>query len=422
MIRFSLSGWSKLPKRRATSLFSNPNRAKRFVPGLELLEVRTVPSYVFSTLDDPSAAAPAGGLVTGATAAVGINARDQIVGTYADTNFEFHGFLLSRGQYQTIDDPSPNVDPFMQPNGTFGINARGQIVGTYTDSNSISHGYFLSNGQFTTLDDPNAPNNVSAATTVKQGTVAEGINEQGQIVGFYYDIVGAAHGFLLSGYQWTTLDKPGAGTSPTQGTYAFGINVSGQTVGQYVGPDNSMHGFLFSGGQYTTLDDPSPDVTLTAAQGINDRGQIVGYYADAVTVHGFVLSGGTYTTLDFPGAGIGGTQASGINSSGKIVGFYVDMMMGVQHGFLATPDRGGHASYPGGHGGDRLGDVYTAEITTASAVQCTINPDQAPSPSCRATQGIGTSVEIFFASRLIPFRHSSVAGNDLFGSNDEIFS
>src|SRR5215217_4682083 len=63
-------------------------------------------------------------------------------------------------------------------------------------------------------------------------------------------------------------------------------------------------------------------VTLTAACGINNRGQIVGLYNDESGQHGFLLSGGTYTTINFPGASTQGTQAQGINNRGDIVGVY----------------------------------------------------------------------------------------------------
>jgi probable HAF family extracellular repeat protein len=47
-----------------------------------------------------------------------------------------------------------------------------------------------------------------------------------------------------------------------------------------------------------------------------------------------LLSDGEYTTLDFPGAM--NTVANGINNLGQIVGYYVDAN-GNEHGFLATP-------------------------------------------------------------------------------------
>jgi hypothetical protein len=50
------------------------------------------------------------------------------------------------------------------------------------------------------------------------------------------------------------------------------------------------HGFLLSGGRLTTIDVPGPIRTI--GFGINERGDIVGGYADGAGFHGFLLSRG----------------------------------------------------------------------------------------------------------------------------------
>ena len=76
--------------------------------------------------------------------------------------------------------------------------------------------------------------------------------------------------------------------------------------------------------------------------GINDHGIAVGYYGDSTTSqHGFLYNTNTqqYTFLDAPNAafdnGVEITQITGINNSGEITGFYSDAN-GVFHGFVAT--------------------------------------------------------------------------------------
>src|SRR5262249_12051181 len=136
------------------------------------------------------------------------------------------------------------------PNGTFngasGINSRGDIVGIYGEGsyfdNIIGHGYLLSHGQYTTLDDPNGIN----------GTWPFGINASGQVVGYYWDTNFVSHGFLLSGGQYTTLDAPNAIY-----TFPTGINDHGQIVGQYYDASFNSHGFLLNGGQFTNIDGPN---------------------------------------------------------------------------------------------------------------------------------------------------------------------
>jgi hypothetical protein len=67
---------------------------------------------------------------------------------------------------------------------------------------------------------------------------------------------------------------------------------------------------------------------------INDTGDIVGYGQSADVIFGFLRSSdGGYTSVVVPGAIA--TYAIGINNAGEIVGFYGDAA-GRYHGFLAT--------------------------------------------------------------------------------------
>ena len=92
-----------------------------------------------------------------------------------------------------------------------------------------------------------------------------------------------------------------------------------------------------------------PGARRTVASGIDDIGQIVGYYDDsAAATHGFVLSGGTFGTLDFPGAAF--SQALGIGARGEIVGTYRMPSESALnfHGFLRSPNgRFARIDYPG---------------------------------------------------------------------------
>src|SRR5262245_27195857 len=114
--------------RRPKALKNVAVRRHSFVPRLETLEDRTVPTggYVFQTFDPPLAAQGSGATL--------INSSGEIVGLYLDANSVMHGYLLSGGQYTTIDDPNAGTGPGQ---GTFvgGINASGTIVGSYTDAN-----------------------------------------------------------------------------------------------------------------------------------------------------------------------------------------------------------------------------------------------------------------------------------------------
>src|SRR6266498_4554125 len=89
---------------------------------------------------------------------------------------------------------------------------------------------------FTTIDVPGA-----------RLTQASGINNRGQIVGWYDDASGGEHGFLLDETGFTTIDVPGAGLTATDG-----INDRNQIVGGYIGPSGILS-FLWDAGSFTTI-------------------------------------------------------------------------------------------------------------------------------------------------------------------------
>jgi probable HAF family extracellular repeat protein len=244
--------------------------------------------------------------------------------------------------YTNIDDP-------LGPGSTVaqGINNQGQIVGHYLDSTNRVHGFLYNGSQYTTVDDPSAFN-----------TDPFSINDAGQIVG---DHVGG-NSFLYSGGTYVTIADP-AGFS----TQALEINNAGQIVGSYMTGDGTRHGFLYSGGSYTTIDEPlatKGPLAGTYLWSINNTGQIVGQYGDASGTHGFLLNlnTGSFTTLDDPFA-TQGTQATSINDNGDIVGVYFDPSG--FHGFLYsggtyTTLNGPSASYTVAYGINNAGQIVGA--------------------------------------------------------------
>src|SRR5690349_15867484 len=80
---------------------------------------------------------------------------------------------------------------------------------------------------------------------------------------------------------------------------------------------------------YTNVD--YPRAALTSANGINNSGVIVGEYV-ASGVHGFTLNDGVYSTVDFPIA-FSSTWCEGINDNGDIVGFYESPSDTITHSF-----------------------------------------------------------------------------------------
>jgi len=232
--------------------------------------------------------------------------------------------LLSTYVFKTIDDP-------LGVYGTrlLGVNDTGQVVGYYYNSSGNYIGFLRSadGSTYTTISPPAGAQDVDG----------RGINDAGQVVGSFDNGSTVVNSYLRSadGSTYTTFSDP-VGFD----TLACGINTAGQVVGDYHDSSGNSHGFLRSadGSTYTTIDDPD-GVIDDVAYGVNATGQIVGvYYDSSLNAHGFLRSAGgsVYTTIDDP-LGVDGTTARGINDACQIVGIYGDSS-GIDHGFLRSAD------------------------------------------------------------------------------------
>ena len=222
--------------------------------------------------------------------ALGVNSKGVVVGT--DGNGD--AFIDSKGKVST----------FIPPGGTsavaFGINDQGTIVGQYTTPAGTTPGFVrINNGKsYVTINAPSGPDVVNA----------QGINANGLVVGFYVGADGQDHGFTanvknLKGGSVTATPVadptiPAVAGEPGA-TFVFsqvlGVNDQGVAVGYYGDSTASQHGFSYDTrtGAYTFLDDPSEafndGVEVTQITGIDDQGEIAGFYSDANGVfHGFV--------------------------------------------------------------------------------------------------------------------------------------
>ncbi|MGI4790272.1 MAG: hypothetical protein ACRYFS_15650 [Janthinobacterium lividum] len=213
---------------------------------------------------------------------------------------------------------------------------------------------------FTTLDDPLAGTYAVNGGTLS-GTEAWGINDAGEIVGFYDDSAGT-HGFTETpGGGFSTLPDPGA----LGGTGALGINNAGQIVGGY-GDGTSSYGFVYTPGVgFQKISDPSvvsADGGYTTGYGINNSGQVVGIYQANSTakIQSFLDTPSTNGTSFFAGLSdpnaTGDTIAKGINDSGQVVGHY--SVGGFSYGFLLAP----------GGGFTDIIDPASPKHTTASSI------------------------------------------------------
>jgi hypothetical protein len=277
-------------------------------------------SYTFTTLDDQ--ADPTFNQL------LGINKHNVISG-YFGAGTPGHpnkGYLLNP-PYGQADYTNENFPGSVQTQVT-GLNNLGDTVGFWVNGKNTNRGFVEWNGAFTSYTNPKTPHVKGAVNQLL------GINDAGIAVGFYNDAKGHAHAYELNQAtgKFTKL------TAPATSVTATGINNNGDIVG-FAGPAGSSFSWLRHHGQLTTLQFPGG--SDTQAFGINGKDQIAGTYLDnGGVMHGFVLTGplgpkSHWQSIDDPN-GVGSTTVNGINDAGDLVGFYTDAA-GNTDGMLAQP-------------------------------------------------------------------------------------
>jgi hypothetical protein len=219
------------------------------------------------------------------TQVTGLNDRGVTVGFWSTTNnasvngaapvndnrafVSYKGYFID-GDYPTATPASPPVDQLL------GVNDHGIAVGFYNDANGNTHAYSFNirRNQYTEI----VPNQISNPT-------AAAINNRGDIAGFGTDNTGDSSNGQTVGYllrrdgQVTVLNVPGSSM-----TQALGINDRDEVVGQYqTGSGSSLMTFGFTWtpqGGFQTVNDPA-GVGNTTINGVNDEGQLVGFYTDS---------------------------------------------------------------------------------------------------------------------------------------------
>jgi len=345
--------------RRSKSSFPYRSRAAAgrisFVAGLaallaaapahaSILGVVTANGYTFTNFDLPGSGNAAGA----GTNINGIANNGAAVGFAIENNGGFTNYVYNA---------NGTVTP-LNISGTdgmaFGINSAGDVAGSQNGA------FFLPGG-----------GSPQTLTTPANATSAFGINDQGNIAG-QYTAGNTTPGFYLANNAAQTFVQIDAPSGPNL-VNAQGVNDNGVVVGFYVGNDGQDHGFnanianarngVLMGSAVSDPIIPSvpgePGATFVFSQilGVNDGGLEVGYYGDDTTSqHGFLYNPSTdlYTFLDDPAEGFDNgvevTQITGISNSGEIAGFYSDTS-GVFHGFVACPvgvscTNGGQSTVP----------------------------------------------------------------------------
>jgi len=262
-----------------------------------------------------------GGLSTQAS---GINEAGVVVGSYQQPQGRsvlIRPFTFKEGTYTTYPALEPAAYSFDD------INDAGHMVTNVAHRDLTTVASWVAGTQKTTLAVPGAVD-----------TRAYGLNDFDRVVGAYDHDRNELGILTTSAYLWsqrsgyTTFDAPGAAGL----TIAWGVNKALVAVGVYADAALIYHGFVRArDGSVTTLDYPGSP--YTQLMGINDRGDIVGFYQDPAdyVLKGFLYRGGEFQPVSPPDAAYG-SYPYRITNDGRIVGWYIDGS-GRVSSFLATP-------------------------------------------------------------------------------------
>ncbi len=264
----------------------NPNDST-FTQLLGINDASTIAGYFGSgaaghpnqgfTLTLPSSFTPENFPGSAQTQVVGINNLGNTAGFYITGGMTptTNGFLDTGGVFSTVDAPATVFNQLL------GLNNNGEAAGysSAIDPAGMNgqEAYTEQGGTFTYL--------TSLLPSGTQNNQATGVNDSGEVSGFYVDSLGVTHGFLLNGSTLTTIDPTGS-----MFTQALGVNNLGQVSGVYIDSGMVQHGFLDINGTFQTIDDPAGFGTTTV-NGLNNQDQLVGFYVDGNdNTDGFVAS------------------------------------------------------------------------------------------------------------------------------------
>jgi hypothetical protein len=280
---------------------------------------------------------------------LGINTQGAIAGYFGSgaAGHPNKGYTVVQ-PYGQVEFSNENFPRSVQTQVT-GLNNRGiwtryfqylgTTVGFWSDSNNVSEvnnnfGFINVGGQYGAFVNVNNP-----ATGVINGVVTNqllGVNDFNVAVGFYIDTSALTHGYTYT-LQTNTFSPNIDDPNGVGATTAAAINNHGQIVGFFTNSSTGVvQGFFDNHGVFTTI--VAPNSTSTMLLGLNNFGEAVGVDMDTSgLMHGIVcnvLSGACLVTDDPKGRGT--TTFNGVNDLGQVVGFYVNGA-GNTIGLLATP-------------------------------------------------------------------------------------
>jgi hypothetical protein len=271
---------------------------------------------------------------------LGINNEGLIAGYFGlgSAGHPNKGYTI-RSPYAQGDISNENFTNSKQTQVT-GLNDTGVTVGFFSTQNNANlsnnnFGWYNRGGHF---HEVNFPTGTPANPPVDQ---LLGVNNHDVAVGFFINAAGLNRGYTynINTKKFSRVLPPGATNTNLGGSLAAtAINNNGDVAGSYVTKGVTDAFLKLAHGPFIQL--AVNGATATQAFGVNDSDWVVGAYttgpSNAPVTHGFVwIPKHGFTKVDDPN-GAGTTTLNGINNEGDLVGFYTDSAGNVD-GLLAYP-------------------------------------------------------------------------------------
>ncbi len=212
-----------------------------------------------------------------------------------------------------------------QSSRAFGVSEHGVVVGESTQN-------FLTQNAFM-CKKSGAMHEVMNFFGVGQ-CVAVAVSDSGHITGYYCDENGISHGWLLYGENNGNKIR-NLGTLGGNFCIPYDVNSSGVVVGCSFNPDYKNHAFMWNDGVMTDL---FPTSDFAFATGINDAGEIVGFFVnESFESIAFLRreKGEVINLGSFDHTGLAFSNANGVNNHGQVVG-RSSTLSGYSHAFIFT--------------------------------------------------------------------------------------